>query len=576
MTFGLDFGLKRIGLAKLIGDIIVPIPPIIRKNRQQASKELQKILQTNTPQSTKEKEIVLVIGLPLMDSIQDKRETQNVSLLKERVQHFLKLIHFSGKVVFIDEAHSSKEAEERLRDRSYKKRREARKNGHIDSISACIILERYRDSIRHHNHVSESNIQSDKQPKIQACAKSRVNKNPPQKESQNTKTTTDSTNLYSHKTNTIPQDYTSKSLDSKRRDLQKKIHIPVLLQEVLATFDYVLDSKKLFSLIHSHKDFKDYHTNVLPNFTLQETTFTNCIIDCTLGFGGMSEALLQHYPNLKVYGIDRDKEAIAYNAHLEHTFKGRFCMQWGDFASILPQVLTMTESCNQKSSVSDSAISHIFHDKKLCVRGILADIGVSSHQLDSTQRGFNFHAKELDMRMDTTQNLTASNILHTYSAYELERIFRDYGEISRYKKLANLIVNARQRSNITGEVLQNIALQISHKRGIHPATMIYQALRIEVNNELGQLAQLLESCSKIRNAIVCIISFHSLEDRMVKEAMRKWAKSCICPDSNLTCTCGNHHAKGIILYKKPLTASHTEITCNPRARSAKLRAFYFF
>ncbi|WP_158656998.1 16S rRNA (cytosine(1402)-N(4))-methyltransferase RsmH [Helicobacter aurati] len=533
MVFGLDFGTKRIGVAKLVGEIALPLPPIIRTNKHQASKELARILQEHSIHQKNEKEILLVVGLPNTDSTL----SDSSHITKNQVLRFLNLIEFNGKIVFVNESNSSKEAQERLQHRGYKARRQARKNGQIDSLSACIILERYRDSL--------------------------LNK---------TQVTQEIAHFPSTQEQPINLSLSSISQDNPLDSTQFEVHVPVLLQEVLHTFDSVFSEMQLsypskiandnlsLSSCNAQHSFVDSMQSNINKQTIQQfiADSTSCIIDCTLGFGGMSSALLSRYQDISIIGIDRDSEAINANQSLQETFPNRIYLHQGDFASALPEIL---EICD------------LYPNK---FKGILADIGVSSHQFDCTNRGFNFQATELDMRMDTTQSLHAAQILHSYSGYDLERIFRDYGEIASYKKLASLIVSARQKGRITGEVLQNIALKLSCKKRIHPATLIYQALRIEVNDELGQLAKLLESCSKIRKAIVCLISFHSLEDRMIKESMKKWAKSCICAEDSMKCECGNNHAKGVILYKKPLVASHEEIRNNPRSRSAKLRAFYFF
>ncbi|MCI7410359.1 16S rRNA (cytosine(1402)-N(4))-methyltransferase RsmH [Helicobacter bilis] len=324
--------------------------------------------------------------------------------------------------------------------------------------------------------------------------------------------------------------------------MQKKNppHIPVLLEHVLDTFN------RIFLSTHSHYIAKK---SLIKN--------KEVLIDCTLGFGGMSRALLERYPNLHIIGIDRDSYALEYNRESMVKFGDRFQTKHGDFATLLPQIIKEIEA----------------NGKKLC--GILADIGVSSYQLDSIDRGFSFHSNKLDMRMDRTQSLDADMIVNTYSKYELEEIFKNYGEIREYKKLVNLIMQERQKGKITADSLQNIALKLHSKAKIHPATLIYQALRIAVNDELGQLKSLLHSCQNLHEVLLCVISFHSLEDRMIKESFKQFAKSCICDTTSFKCTCGNNHAKGFSLYKKPRIADSKEIAQNKRSRSAKLRAFYF-
>jgi 16S rRNA (cytosine1402-N4)-methyltransferase len=215
----------------------------------------------------------------------------------------------------------------------------------------------------------------------------------------------------------------------------------------------------------------------------------------------------------------------------------------------------------------------------LPIRGILADVGVSSLQLDKNDRGFGFDSLSLDMRMDRTQTLNAYEVVNRYSKNELERIFRDYGELREYKKIAKLICDTREKNPIKdAKTLADLVGRRGHFNGrsVSPATLVFQAIRIEVNKELEELEELLKSIqnSKIDECIVCIISFHSLEDRIVKQTFKNWSKSCICPPSALRCECGDNHALGQIITKKALEPSQTEIRVNPRSRSSKLRAFY--
>jgi len=210
----------------------------------------------------------------------------------------------------------------------------------------------------------------------------------------------------------------------------------------------------------------------------------------------------------------------------------------------------------------------------LPVSGILADIGVSSYQLDNPERGFTFESEELDMRMDKTQDLSAREVLNYYSKEDLERILREYGECKRYKKVANAIFSKRPiKSN---RELTDIlgAVGIRDKKDL---AKIFQAVRIEVNNELNELEKILENAEKLakNGTILGIITFHSLEDRIVKNRFKEWARKCICPPEAIRCECGGNNQLGKILTKKPLTASKEEIKQNPRSRSAKLRGFQF-
>ncbi|PAF53983.1 16S rRNA (cytosine(1402)-N(4))-methyltransferase [Helicobacter sp. 13S00482-2] len=299
------------------------------------------------------------------------------------------------------------------------------------------------------------------------------------------------------------------------------------------------------------------HIPVLPQQVLNlfKDIAEGIIVDCTVGFGGHSYELLKQNPNINIIGIDKDEQAREFSKERLEVFKDRFTCVAGSFGQKFGQIL---------------------QDKGEKIKGVLADIGVSSVQLDDRTRGFGFHSNNLDMRMDKNNSLDASTIINTYSTYELERIFKEYGEIKEYKKMASLIVSRRLKEPfISGEDLSTFLQKHFKNHRIHPATLAFQAIRIEVNNELGELGELLEHASTLKSTIFAIISFHSLEDRMVKNAFKEWSKSCICDPNTYKCECGNNHSKGSIITKKPLVASNDENKQNPRARSAKLRAFAF-
>jgi 16S rRNA (cytosine1402-N4)-methyltransferase len=209
------------------------------------------------------------------------------------------------------------------------------------------------------------------------------------------------------------------------------------------------------------------------------------------------------------------------------------------------------------------------------LRGILADIGISSLQIDKSERGFGFDSQTLDMRMDQNSNLSAKDVVNSYDKEELERIFRDFGEIKEYKKMALLIVENRPFKS-SKELSDLIAKKFRSKK-LHPATLTFQAIRIEVNDELEELKKLLDTIKNlnISNLLVAIISFHSLEDRIVKRAFKEWSKSCICPPQAMKCECGGDRELGAVLTKKPITPKGEEIARNPRSRSSKLRIFRF-
>ncbi|MDY6135423.1 16S rRNA (cytosine(1402)-N(4))-methyltransferase RsmH, partial [Campylobacter lanienae] len=204
-------------------------------------------------------------------------------------------------------------------------------------------------------------------------------------------------------------------------------------------------------------------------------------------------------------------------------------------------------------------------------------IGVSSLQLDLNERGFSLKSDTLDMRMDSSNPLDAKTIVNNYTKDELQRIFYEYGELPNAKSIAQKIITARNIKQINSckELSQIVGNSNLQNRSINVATLVFQAIRIEVNKELDVLKELLNSIqnSQINNAKVAIISFHSLEDRIVKDKFKKWQSSCICPDGALRCECGNNHAIGKIITKKPITPTDNEIKSNSRASCAKMRVF---
>ena len=295
------------------------------------------------------------------------------------------------------------------------------------------------------------------------------------------------------------------------------------------------------------------HIPVLYKETLEafEDIKEGYIIDCTTGFGGHSFGLLSQNENINLICNDQDDEALEFSSKRLSEFSSRVTFNKGNFEHVF-----------EKFSDYD-------------IRGILADIGVSSLQLDKLDRGFGFESETLDMRMNQNQSLDASVVVNSYSQGELERIFKEYGEVREYKKVASLIVNNRPFSS--SKELADFLSKKMHKGKIHPATLPFQGIRIEVNDELGVLSRLFDSIekSKPKNCVVAIISFHSLEDRIVKNYFKKWSKSCICPPEAFRCECGNNHALGKVITRKPIIPSKDEIKENPRSRSSKLRIFKF-
>ena len=279
-------------------------------------------------------------------------------------------------------------------------------------------------------------------------------------------------------------------------------------------------------------------------------------LDGTLGGGGHSEAILiASGPDGQVMGLDRDDEALAAAAERLGRFETRFVARQASFADALG--ILATTGWQE-------------------IDGVILDLGISSHQIDSPERGFSFRAKaRLDMRMDRRQELDARQIVNKYAEAELERLFREYGEEPQARLIARAIVAARKiRSIETTEELAQLVARVkpSRQRDHHPATQVFQALRIAVNQELTELGRFLGKGYEILRpqGRMAIISFHSLEDRLVKTAFRKWDRACLCPPRALQCRCG-WSRKVRLLTKKPVLPSSREIETNPRARSAKLR-----
>ena len=295
------------------------------------------------------------------------------------------------------------------------------------------------------------------------------------------------------------------------------------------------------------------HIPVLYNEVLDcfKEIKTGYIIDCTTGYAGHSSGLLNQNSSVKLICNDQDDEALNFSKNRLKDFENRVEFNKGNFENIIKK----------------------FEDYP--IRGILADIGVSSLQLDKLDRGFSFNSENLDMRMNQNQILDASTVVNSYSQVELENIFKEYGEIREYKKVASLIV--QNRPFYSAKELADFFYNKLPKGKIHPATLIFQAIRIEVNDELGVLDRLFKSMeeAKLKDCIVAIISFHSLEDRVVKNYFKKWSENCICPKDAFRCECGKNHSLGKIITKKPIIATNFEIKQNPRSRSAKLRVFRF-
>jgi len=278
------------------------------------------------------------------------------------------------------------------------------------------------------------------------------------------------------------------------------------------------------------------------------------VIDCTMGYGGHSSLILDANPNIRLIAIDQDQTAIDFSTKRLAKYGDRVTIKKGRFSSVIQEIL-------KEVDVKD-------------IKGILADIGVSSLQLDQKERGFSYESETLDMRMDKDAPLSALNVVNEYSQRALEEILLEYGELRNYKKIADVIVKNRPFTSAKA-LSETLKPFMPRGKKIHPATLLMQAIRIEVNDELGELKSVLQSIeeAKLPNAKVAIISFHSLEDRIVKKSFAKWAKSCICSPEAFRCSCGNNHQLGKVLTKKPIMAKEDELQENVRSRSAKMRLF---
>ena len=305
---------------------------------------------------------------------------------------------------------------------------------------------------------------------------------------------------------------------------EKPIHIPVLLSETIESLDIKPDG---------------------------------IYVDCTTGFAGHSSEIAKRLTTGRLIGFDRDPDAVKA---AEEKLK--------DYPHTL---------INRKFSTFDESLDEIGVGK---VDGVLMDLGVSSYQLDTAERGFSYREDApLDMRMDTRQTLTARDIVNDYSEMDLFRIIRDYGEDKFAKNIAKHIVMEREKGPIetTGQlteiIRQSIPMKFQKNAG-HPAKRTFQAIRIECNRELEVLRDSLDDMIDMLNedGRICIITFHSLEDRIVKGIFKKNENPCTCPSSFPVCVCGKV-SKGRIVTKKPILPSEEELEWNSRSKSAKLRIF---
>ena len=307
-------------------------------------------------------------------------------------------------------------------------------------------------------------------------------------------------------------------------------------------------------------DFK--HVSVLLEETISNLKVKpdGIYVDGTLGGGGHSlEICKQLSDKGRLIGIDQDEEALAAAGKRLEEYKDRVTFIHSNY-------------CDMAAQLRAIGIEK--------VDGILLDLGVSSYQLDNADRGFTYREDApLDMRMDRTQERTAYEVVNTYDEDRLYRVIKDYGEEKFAKNIAKHICRARAEKEIetTGELIDLIKAAIPAKMratGGHPAKRTFQAIRIEVNRELEVLENSLDGMIDLLNedGRLCIITFHSLEDRIVKNLFRKNENPCVCPPEFPVCVCGRK-SKGFVVSRKPIIPTEEEIAVNKRSKSSKLRVF---
>ncbi|HEY7746062.1 MAG TPA: 16S rRNA (cytosine(1402)-N(4))-methyltransferase RsmH [Desulfuromonadales bacterium] len=303
------------------------------------------------------------------------------------------------------------------------------------------------------------------------------------------------------------------------------------------------------------------HLSVLPAevLALLDPTPGGIYLDGTVGGGGHARLILEaSAPDGRLIGLDRDPSALQKATEVLAPFGDRVVLRHRNFS----------EAAEVLSELGISGLD-----------GMLLDLGVSSHQLDEASRGFSFRGEApLDMRMDPTSGPTAADLVNTAPAEELARIFREFGEERWAGRIARRIVQVRQQHPLTttrqlAELVRDAVPGGKVPTRIHPATRVFQALRIQVNHELEHVSRGIAEAIDLLNpgGRLVVISFHSLEDRIVKRFFQEEAKGCICPPRLPACVC-NHRPRLEVLTRKGVRASDAEVEANPRARSAVLRA----
>lgn len=301
------------------------------------------------------------------------------------------------------------------------------------------------------------------------------------------------------------------------------------------------------------------HIPVMPGEVTQGLNIREdgIYLDCTLGGGGHSELILKKLTTGRLIAIDKDEDALAFA-------KSRLS-EYGDKVTFV----------HRDFKRADEVLDELNVDR---IDGVLMDLGVSSYQLDAAERGFSYRFDApLDMRMDKTQFLTAFNVVNEYNELDIADILFRYGEERYARKIAANIIRYREEQSIrtTGQLAEIVEKSYPPKKrfkGGNPCKRTFQAIRIEVNDELKELDEIIGKLAERLNkgGRICVITFHSLEDRIVKREFQYLEAKCICPPKQPVCTCNKVQTVKIIT-KKPLTASEEELAVNPRAQSAKLR-----
>lgn len=301
------------------------------------------------------------------------------------------------------------------------------------------------------------------------------------------------------------------------------------------------------------------HKSVLLEETIEMLNIkkNGIYVDATLGGGGHSLEILKKLDDGILIAIDQDIDALNSTKEKLKTYSDKIRYFHGNFSEIEQYLNSL---------------------KIKKIDGIIADLGVSSYQFDNGERGFSYnHNAKLDMRMNRDNKLSAYDVINNYTESELTKIFYDYGEEKWGSRIANFIINKRKEEPINTtfqlvEIIKNAIPKAVRENGSHPAKKVFQAIRIEVNKELDKITPLIDSAINFLNikGRICIITFHSLEDRIVKNKFKEYEMNCICPKEYPICTCQKVRELKIIT-KKPIIPSNSEINDNLRARSAKLR-----